>query len=138
MTICIFLDYSGTIYVSDKYAQDDLNDSIIPKFKELIKKHNINLIAHSLASQKSLESIMGDDIKFVTETKKDISKIIELSSNYDVSIIIDDELYPSKNTEEEYNVDFVLQPNYETGLTKRLLYYLEKYIDNATIYHPNT
>jgi len=127
--VCLFLDYYGVLRISS--YEDNimmLEEDYIPTLKALIKEYNIDVYAHSTNGIKAVQTALGDDIVVKGDTNKDMNTLKKLGTTYDVKILIDDEVFSSLYFEQEYNVDYIVQPDRDFGITDKNLYHLRKYL----------
>ena len=99
----------------------------IERLNKIIQKYNLDVYIFSAWTQEELENIYP--FKISGDTNKNTKKVIEILSNYDIAIMIDDEVSYYKNDFIciEEKISF-LQPYYEEGMVLKDFKKLENII----------
>lgn len=98
----------------------------VQRLSKLIKKYNIDVYIFSAWTQKELEKFFPFNIS--GDTRKSVSEINRISKDYDVSILIEDEVIGYTNKGYVFEVSKIFIPHYDFGLVKKDFNNIKNYL----------
>lgn len=144
MKICLFLDIDG---VMNQYRHSerirrchskkigwskcfDPYPKKVQRLTKLIKKYNIDVFIFSAWTKNNLIPFFKFDIK--GDTRKSIAELNDIAKNYDISILIEDEVLGYKHKGYTFEVSKIFIPHYDFGLVKKDFNKIKNYLKDIS------